>query len=158
VQVRFLSHLPRQTWNSSPLRGGLTTATVIMAAMTLGLTALASAVSGLALDGGNLAAASLSLIPLGLLMAAVGYLLSGWVRTALDTGLLSFLLVIWFFITFIGPELHFPDATPRLSAFYYYGTSLINGRPLGDMLLVVTVAAAALVLASARFVRKDIGR
>jgi len=53
-----------------------------MAVMTLGLTALASAVSGLALDGGNLAAASLSLIPLGLLMAAVGYLLSGWVRTA----------------------------------------------------------------------------
>jgi len=82
LQVRFLSHLPRQTWNSSPLRGGLTTATVIMAVMTLGLTALASAVSGLALDGGNLAAASLSLIPLGLLMAAVGYLLSGWVRTA----------------------------------------------------------------------------
>ena len=66
--------------------------------------------------------------------------------------------MIWFFITFIGLELHFPDATPRLSAFYYCGTSLINGRSLEDMLLVVTVAAAALVLASARFVRKDIGK
>ncbi len=99
--------------------------------MTLALTALASAVSGLALDGGNLAAASLSIIPLGLLIAALGYLFAGWLRTAMDTGLLSFLLVIWFVITFIGPELNLPDAVLRLSAFYYYGTPLLNGLPLG---------------------------
>jgi hypothetical protein len=44
----------------------------------------------------------------------------------------------------------------RLSAFYYYGTPLLHGLPLGDMLgvLVVTIV----VLASVRFVRKDIGR
>src|SRR5258707_9301443 len=72
----------------------LTTATVIMGVLTLAATALASAATGLQLDGGNLAAATLSMIPLGLLVAALGYLLSGWLRTALDTGLLSFLLVI----------------------------------------------------------------
>jgi ABC-2 type transport system permease protein len=136
----------------------LTTATVIISVMTLALTALASTLSGLALDGGNLAAASLSIIPLGLLIAAIGYLFSGWLRTAVDTGLLSFLLVIWFVITFVGPELNFPDAVLRLSAFYYYGTPLINGLPLRDMLVVLAVATVALVLASARFVRKDVGR
>jgi ABC-2 type transport system permease protein len=138
--------------------GVLTTATVIVGVATLALSALAVAISGLALDWGNLAAASLSMVPLGLLIAALGYLFSGWLRTAIDTGLLSFLLVIWFVISFIGPELKVPDAVLRLSAFYYYGTPLSNGLPVGDTLLVLAVAAVALALASARFVRKDIGR
>jgi ABC-2 type transport system permease protein len=138
--------------------GALTTATVIIGVLTLALTALASAASGLALDGGNLAAATLSIIPLGLLVAALGYLFSGWLRTAVDIGLLSFLLLIWFFITFIGPGLNWPDAMLRLSAFYYYGTPLLHGLPTGDTLLVLAVAVVALVLASIRFVRKDIGR
>lgn len=137
--------------------GALTTATVIIGVLTLALTALAVAASGLALDWGNLAAATLSIIPLGLLMAALGYLFSGWLRTAVDTGLLSFLLVIWFFISFVGPGLNWPDATLRLSAFYYYGTPIVHGLPVGDMLGVLGVALVALALASVRFMRKDIG-
>ncbi len=136
----------------------LTTATVIVGVLTLAATVVASAATGLKLDGGNVAAATLSLIPLGLLVAAIGYLLSGWLRTAVDTGLLSFLLVIWFFISYIGPELNWPDATLRLSAFYYYGTPLLHGLPLGDTLGILAVGVVALALASVRFVRKDIGR
>lgn len=138
--------------------GALTTATVIMGGLTLAAAAVASAATGFSLDGGNLAAATLSIIPLGLLMAALGYLLSGWLRTALDTGLLSFLLVIWFFISFIGPGLNWSDTVLRLSAIYYYGTPLLHGLPLLDTLGVLAVAIAALALASVRFVRKDIGR
>ena len=138
--------------------GALTTATVIIGALTLALTALAAAASGLALDWSNLAAATLSIIPLGLLTAALGYLFSGWLRAAVDTGLLSFLLVIWFFISFVGPGLNWPDAALHFSAFYYYGTPLLNGLPTGDTLLVLAVALVALVLASMRFARKDIGR
>ncbi len=67
--------------------------------------------------------------PAGAANRGVGYLLAGWLRTAIDTGLLSFLLVIWFVISFIGPELKIPDAVLRLSAFYYYGTPLVNGLP-----------------------------
>src|SRR5712692_3215456 len=136
----------------------LTTATVMIGVLTLAATALASAATGLQLDGGNVAAATLSMIPLGLLVAAIGYLLSGWLRTAVDTGLLSFLLVIWFFISFIGPDLNWSDATLRLSAFYYYGTPLLHGLPLLNMLGVLAVSIVALALASVRFVRKDIGR
>ena len=136
----------------------LTTAIVIMGVLTLAVTALAALATGLKLDEGNLVAATLSIIPLGLLMAAIGYLLSGWLRTALDTGLLSFLLAIWFFISFIGPGLNWSDATLRLSAFYYYGTPLLHGLPLLDMLGILAVGIVALVLASVRFVNKDIGR
>lgn len=136
----------------------LSTSTVVIAVLTLVATAITSAATGLKLDQGNLAAATLSMIPLGLLVAAVGYLFSGWLSTALETGLLSFLLVIWFVLEYIGPDLHFPDATLRLSAFYYYGTPLLHGLPVLDTLGVVAVAIAALAMASARFVRKDIGR
>jgi ABC-2 type transport system permease protein len=136
----------------------LTTVLVIMGLLTLASTELAALAAGLKLDAGNVAAASLGMIPLGLLIAALGFLFSGWLRTAIDTGLLSFLLVIWFFITFIGPELNWPESLQKLSAFYYYGTPLLHGLSVGNMLLVLGVAVVALALASVRFMRKDIGR
>ena len=134
----------------------LSTATVFIALVTLIATAAASAATGLRLDGGNLAAATLSMIPLGLLVAAIGYLFSGWLRAAVDTGFLSFLLVIWFFISFIGPGLSWPDGALRLSPFYYYGTPLLHGLQPASVLGVVAVAALALGLGAVRFMRKDI--
>jgi ABC-2 type transport system permease protein len=135
----------------------LATATIVIALITLLASIAAAAASGLKLDPGNLAAATLGMIPLGLLVAAIGYLASGWLRTAADTGLLSFLLAAWFFISFIGPELKLPDATLRLSAFYYYGTPLLHGLQLTSVLEVIAVAAVALGLGALRFMRKDIG-
>jgi ABC-2 type transport system permease protein len=134
----------------------LATATIFISVVTLFAAAAAAAAYGVSLDYGNLAAASLSMIPLGLLVAALGYLLSGWLRAAFDTGLLSFLLVIWFFISFVGPSLKLPDVIEKLSPFFYYGTPLLHGVQLGDLLVVVAVGAAALALASYRFARKDI--
>jgi ABC-2 type transport system permease protein len=125
--------------------------------VTLLASAAAAAAAGLKLDSGHLAAATLGMIPLGLLVASLGYLASGWLRTAADTGLLSFVLAAWFFISFIGPELKLPDAALRLSAFYYYGTPLLHGLQLTSVLAVLAVSALALGLGTLRFVRKDIG-
>jgi putative exporter of polyketide antibiotics len=96
------------------------------------------------------------MIPLGLLVAAIGYLFAGWLRAAVDTGLLSFLLVIWFFISFVGPGLNLPDATQKLSPLYYYGTPLLHGLQVTSVLGLLAVAALALGLGTLRFVRKDI--
>ena len=137
--------------------GALATATIVIGVATLGAAAAGSAISGVALDGANLAEATLGMIPLGLLIAAIGYLASGWLRTAADTGLISFLLAAWFFISFVGPDLKWPEATLRLSAFYYYGTPLLHGLEVANIALVVGVGAVALVLGSLRFARKDIG-
>jgi len=134
----------------------LSTATVIISLLTLAATAVASSLTGVRIDGGKLVVATLTMIPLGLLVGAIGYALSGWLRAAVDTGLVSFLLVIWFVISFLGPGLHWPDATLRLSAFYYYGTPLLNGLQVANILVVVLVGSVALVLAAARFTRKDI--
>jgi ABC-2 type transport system permease protein len=138
--------------------GALTTAVVAIGLVTLAVTALAASASGMEIDQGKLAAATLSMIPLGLLVGALGYLFSGWLRAALETGLLSFLLVIWFFITFIGPEMKWPEAVLRLSAFYYYGTPIITGLQFWNILGVLAVAIVALGIASLRFTQKDIGR
>ena len=135
----------------------LATATIAISVITLLVCAGSAAASGLQLNAGNLAAAILGMIPLGLLVAGIGYLASGWLRTAADTGLLSFLLAFWFFVSFIGPELSLPNATLRLSPFYYYGSPLLNGLQVTSILGVIAVAAVALGLGAARFVRKDIG-
>ena len=134
----------------------LATATVVVGVVTLAASAVAIAVSGVSLDGTNLVGAILGMIPLGLLIAAIGYLAAGWLRTAADTGLISFLLAAWFFISFVGPDLKWSDAALRLSPFYYYGTPLLHGLQLGNITLVVVVGAVALALASIRFARKDI--
>jgi ABC-2 type transport system permease protein len=134
----------------------LATATVIVGVVTLVGSAAAAAIAGVTVDSVNLAEATLGMIPLGLLMAAIGYLAAGWLRTAVDTGLISFLLAGWFFVSFIGPDLKWPDATLRTSAFYYYGTPLLHGLQLGNLFVIVAVAAISLVLASLRFARKDI--
>ncbi|GAC1690917.1 MAG: hypothetical protein PVS2B1_13420 [Candidatus Dormibacteraceae bacterium] len=135
----------------------LASASIVIALITLVVSAAAATLAGTSLDAGNLAAATMGMIPLGLLIAAIGYLASGWLRTAADTGLVSFLLMAWFLISFIGPELKLPEATLRLSAFYYYGTPLLHGLQLTSMLGVLAVTAVVLSLATLRFARKDIG-
>ena len=147
----------RRLWVLLGRFAALGSATIVIGLITLLASAGAAAATGLKLDSGNLAAATLGMIPLGLLIAGIGYLASGWLRTAADTGLLSFLLVIWFVISFIGPELKWPDATLRLSAFYYYGTPLLHGLQLTSVLGVVAVTALALGLGALRFIHKDIG-
>jgi ABC-2 type transport system permease protein len=134
----------------------LATATVVVALLTLAASLVAASASGLTLDSGNLAAAALGAVPIGLLVAAIGYLGAGWLRTAADTGLLSFLLVLWFFLSFIGPELKLPDATLRLSVFYYYGTPLVHGMQTANVLGLVAVGAVVLAVGVLRFARKDI--
>jgi len=135
----------------------LASATIAISVVTLLVCAWVAVAAGLHLDWGNLAAAILGTIPLGLLVAGIGYLASGWLRSAADTGLLSFLLAFWFFVSFIGPELNLPDVTLRLSPFYYYGSPLLNGLQLTSILGIIAVGAVALALGAVRFVRKDIG-
>lgn len=134
----------------------LTTAMVVIALITLGAILGSARASGVNLDVAHLVAAALTMIPLGLLVAAIGYLLSGWLRTAIDTGLLSLVVVLWFLISFVGPELHWPDLTLRASPFYYYGTPLVSGAQAGDVVGLLAAAALLLALGVFRFSRKDV--
>lgn len=134
----------------------LVTSTVVISVVTLAAIVVVAALARLSLDFGHIAAATLALIPLALFVAAIGYLAAGWLSSAADTGLLSLLLAVWFFITFVGPDLKLPDSAMRLSPFYYYGSPVIHGLQT-DLLVLVVIGAVALVLATVRFARKDIG-
>jgi ABC-2 type transport system permease protein len=135
----------------------LATATIVVGVVTLVAAWIASAAAGVELSSTNLAEATLGMVPLGLLIAAIGYLGAGWLRTAADTGLISFLLAGWFLVSFVGPDLKWPEATLRLSPFYYYGTPLLHGLEFANLALVVAVGAVVLAIATLRFARKDIG-
>lgn len=135
----------------------LATATILVGVVTLAAAWIASAVAGVELSSANLVEATLGMVPLGLLIAAIGYLGSGWLRSAADTGLISFLLAGWFLISFVGPDLKWPEATLRLSPFYYYGTPLLHGIEFANLALVVAAGGVVLALATLRFARKDIG-
>lgn len=126
--------------------------------VTLVVASSTAAAVGLTLQPGHLVAATLALVPQFLLMTAIGYLAAGWLATALETGLLSFLLAGWFVIAFVGPELGWSSAVLKLSAFTYYGTPLVHGVAVGDTAVVLAVTATALGFAVVRFARKDIGR
>lgn len=134
----------------------LATAVVLIGIVTLLATWVMSSMEGVKLDAGHVAAASLGMIPLGLLVAALGYLFAGWLRTAIDTGLLSLLVAAWVFISLLGPDLKFPDGVLRISPLYYYGTPLLNGLNLANTLALLLVGAVALGIASVRFANKDI--
>ncbi|MGH7686255.1 MAG: ABC transporter permease subunit [Candidatus Dormibacteria bacterium] len=135
----------------------LTTMTIAVGVITLGATALSAALSGVSLDGGGLAAATLGMVPLGLLIAALGYAGAGWLRTSADTGLLSGLLALWFLLSFVGPELHWPDTLLRLSPFYYYGSPLLHGLQASVVIGFLAAGLVALSAGALRFSRKDIG-
>ena len=136
----------------------LSTATIAIGVITLATTVLAARAVGVKLDEGNVAAASLGMIPLGLLIGGIGYLGAGWLRTAVDTGLVSLILAAWLFIGLIGRDLGWPDAALRLSAFYYYGNPLLRGIPVENLIGLLAAGALALGIATYRFTRKDIAR
>jgi ABC-2 type transport system permease protein len=136
----------------------LTTALLLLAGLLLAAVAGAAAASGLAVDGGRLVEAVLGMVPLALVVAAVGYLLSGWLRTAAMTGVLSTLLVASYAVTFLAALVELPSAVLQLSIFEQYGTPLVSGLRMPNTLGILAVTVAALALATIRFARKDIAR
>lgn len=136
--------------------GGVVVVLLAMAGMLFTGAALAAAAVGMTLDTSRLAQAAFGMVPGALVVAAAGYLLSGWLRTAAVTGTLIALVFASFLISFLGSLLHLPKLLMRLSIFDAYGTPLVDGLRLSTTLALLAVAAAALALATSRFARKNL--
>lgn len=117
---------------------------------------VAAAVVGMQLDTGRVAQAAIGMVPVGLVVASAGYLLSGWLRTRALTGILIALVIGSFLITLLARLFHWPDVVLRLSIFEHYGAPLVDGLRLLRVLGLLGVAAAMLATATLRFTRKDI--
>jgi ABC-2 type transport system permease protein len=120
--------------------------------------ALTGAVVGMTLDRSRLAQGAFGMAPIGLVVAAFGYLLSGWLRTAAVTGSLVAWLLASFVITLLGSLFHWPDLLLQLSIFEQYGAPLVRGLRVANTLGLLAVTALALAIATVRFARKDLAR
>ena len=121
-------------------------------------TALASALVDMPLNLGRVAAASFGMIPIGLVVASIGYLLAGWLRTYAVTGLLTAFILASFALTLLAPLFNWPKALLHFSLFDQYGMPLVDGLHGGRVIGQLGVAIALFVAAVIRFDRKDLTR
>jgi len=133
-------------------------ALLIVAGLILISVTLTAAAVGMSLDRSRLVQAALGMVPVGLVVAGFGYLLAGWLRMALVTGILTAFLFASFILTAVGALFKWPDALLQLSVFEQYGAPLVDGLRISNMLGLLGASAVALTIATIRFSRKDLAR
>jgi len=121
-------------------------------------TALASALVSMQLETTRVAAAAFGMVPVGLVVGSIGYLLAGWLRTRAVTGILIAVVFASFVVTLLTPLFHWPRALLWLSIFDQYGAPLVDGLSRGGVLGQLGVATAVLAAAVVRFERKNLIR
>ena len=117
---------------------------------------MGAAIVGMQLDARRVAQAAIGMVPVGLVVAAAGYLFSGWLRTRAVTGALIALVLASFLLTLFARLFHWPDALLQLSIFEHYGAPLVDGLRMPHVAGLVGVALATQTLATIRFARKDL--
>ena len=144
------------------------TRVVIERALVLALGALIiAAVSGVAvrveshyqtidLDGSRLAEASLMLVPVTLVFAAVGALLAARLPRA-TAGILGIFAFASYLMLQIGPLFKLPDWVQDLSAFKLYGQPLTEGIDRPGLAIMVAIVLVAFWAAAIVMQRRDIG-
>ena len=131
--------------------------TIVTGSILAGTT-LAAAAVGMPLDTGRVAEATFAMIPLGLVVAGMGFVLAGWLRTHAVAGVLTAFILASFAVTLLAPLFKWPEALRQLSIFEQYGTPLIEGLNSGRVIGQLAVAASLIVVAVIRFARKDLTR
>jgi polyether ionophore transport system permease protein len=131
--------------------------TIVTGSIFVG-TALASSSVGMQLDMKRVADAAFGMVPAGLVVVSIGFLLAGWLRTRAVTGILIGFVLASFVLTLLAPLFHWPPALLQLSIFEQYGAPLVDGLQRGRVLGLLAVATATLAAAVVRFDRKDLTR
>ena len=106
----------------------------------------------------NVLAAALGLVPLTMVVAALGALLGGWLRAGAVAGVLTVFIAASFFLEFVAPAVGLPQEMTRLSIYEAYGTPLATGWDWPSMAALSGVTGLLLALATLRFTRKDLAR
>jgi ABC-2 type transport system permease protein len=144
------------------------TRVVIERALVLALGALIiAAVSGVAvgleshyqsidLDSGRLAAASLMLIPVTLVFAAVGALIAARLPRA-TVGILGTFAFASYLMQQVGPIFKLPEWLQDLSAFKLYGQPLTEGIDRTGLAIMVAIVLAGFWASAIVMQRRDIG-
>jgi polyether ionophore transport system permease protein len=128
---------------------------VVAGSIFAGTMAAAIAVD-MRLDTSRVAQATAGMVPVGLVVLAIGYLLSGWLRARATTGAATALVLASFVVTLLTPVFHWPRIVLQLSIFEQYGSPLVDGLRPSHVVGLLAVASATLIAATWRFTRKDL--
>ena len=118
---------------------------------------LAAVSANIGLHVGDLAVASLALVPYVLSFAAGGAVLASVVPRA-TVSVLTTVAFLSYLVTELGPLMKLPDWVLRLSVFSLYGTPLTSGVYWTGMWILLAVVAVGFGLAAALMQRRDVGR
>jgi polyether ionophore transport system permease protein len=148
---------PQARWRVLLARyAAFVTSLLLIAAALLLAVVLAAVQQQLPLDGGKVIAAVAGMLPIALVVASVGYLLSGWLRSGAVTGVLATLLALSFLDELVGAIFKWPDWVVQLSLFERYGAPFTKGLDWSNVVALLAVAVGALAIAIWRFSQKDI--
>jgi polyether ionophore transport system permease protein len=108
------------------------------------------------LDRGRLVAASLLLVPIAMIFAAVGSLLTTVLPRA-TVGLLGAFAFASYLLNELGPLFHWPGWVLDLSAFHLYGQPLRQGVDSTGLAIMVLIVAVGFVASALMMEKRDIG-
>jgi ABC-2 type transport system permease protein len=131
---------------------------VIVAALYVAIAVSAGAFN-VALDMGQVAGALLAAVPIGLVVAAFGYLVATWLkRPGAAMPITIAVVVTMFFVQLFGPVFQLPETVLNLSIFHLYGTPMTTGVQWGAALALVGVALALAAGSLVGLQRRDIAK
>ncbi|GCE14046.1 ABC transporter permease subunit [Tengunoibacter tsumagoiensis] len=114
--------------------------------------------SNLAVDSAKVMAASLSILPLELVLLTFVYAVAGRLRSSIITGLVGTYLAVAFMIDLLRSLLHLPDWVQWFSILYAYGSPIQNGWRWGTIWSLLALSAALLMIGVIQFQRNDVDR
>ena len=129
---------------------------LIIAAASGAASGIESHYQSIDLDGGRLAEASLMLVPVTLVFAAVGALLASRFPRA-TVGILGTFAFASYLMLQIGPIFKLPDLVQDLSAFKLYGQPLIAGIDRIGLAIMVAIVLAGFWASAVVMQRRDVG-
>jgi ABC-2 type transport system permease protein len=111
---------------------------------------------GVSLDTGGVVVAAALLVPLGMVFAAAGGVLSALLPRGTVT-VLSGLAVVSYLLFTLGPMFKLPAWVLDLSMFQLYGTPLVEGLFVAGLVALLATAGAGIAGSLAAFQRREVG-
>jgi ABC-2 type transport system permease protein len=136
---------------------------VLVAAVVVLLATWLSVLAGarmtdLSVDTGHVLAASLGILPLELIVAALVYVLAGRLRPGAILGIISTFVALSFFSQLLHAVLYLPDWVMSLSIFHQYGSPITDGWQWRPFVTMLGIAALLLAIGVVQFTRSDVER
>jgi ABC-2 type transport system permease protein len=121
-------------------------------------TVVAAQIANLSIDQGHVIAASLSMLPLALIIVGLVYALAGRLRYSAVLGIVTAYIALAFLAEFLKALLNLPDWVLSLSIFHQYGSPVTDGMNWGAFLGMTGVALVLLLIGLVQFRYVDVER